>query len=900
MSHDAHRTVNCHHMGANDPRLALVAKFTVRLLGSIEIRDAAGRESETLPRQPKRLGLLSYLAIARPRGFHRRDKLVALFWPEATQEQARHSLTQALHVLRTELGESAVVGRGKSSVAIDETSISCDVVEFELAVGNSEHEKALELYRGDLLEGLFVRYAPEFERWLDDERTRLRERAAGAAWALAHQHISAGRLVDAERTAQRALQLVATDESEARRFIQSLADAGDRAAALRFYEKFAQRLRSEYDIEPDPATVAVTQALVSVTEDQPHVEDLGEASAAKFAGALADPGTAVPTSSAVYTPRADRARNTFARYPLRWSVGLVAVLSFGILLARRFSTVPNAYHIALPDSAPLAFAMETPWGGGWTSFVVSSREDFLVYVADRGGTTELWYHSLVDFDQHPIPGTDAAYQPLLSPDDEWVAFVSGNQLKKTRVDRPGTMVVAELQRPFGAHWGLVDTVAIVDLDPERGMSLIDMRSGAQSDVPRTEGCAQPHVAPRNDTVLCSNGDYNLAFVSDLQGRVHRILEFSAAGTADGRSPLIATDLRVVDDRYLLFVSQDGWLKAAALDQQYNVIGRPANVEPGLRIEGALGVGQFQVTESGNLFFVPGEDSRVGRFVKADGVNPTQKLPIPPVRVQQFDVSADGTRMVVVQQGVYGRELWVYNLVTGSDRKWLTAWDIKEPRWTQDGERVIFNFRENAGDSAVILIGSHTEPGDPDTLLQSAFRPSQVSAAGLLVGQVDLRETAADIAIVDLTAEPLTVDTIYLPGHQGRATISPDGRWLAYLSTESDRDEVFLEPYPSRERRYSVGAGLDPLWLDSTTLVYRTGDVWYKVRMGGSEQYPDIKPEFWFRDALFVDTWMRSQAAHPDGSIIYVQGTTGRNTASFIRVVPKWMEQVKRAVAEENR
>ncbi|MDH3498069.1 MAG: hypothetical protein OER21_15025 [Gemmatimonadota bacterium] len=241
--------------------------FTVRLLGSAEICDAAGEASATSLHQPKRLGLLSYLATARPRGFHRRDKLVALLWPEATQTQARHSLSQALHVLRSELGDAAVTSRGDSDVALDDALIGCDVVDFERAVDEGEYEQALALYRGHLLDGLFVRDAPEFERWLDDERTRLREKAAGAAWALAHEHIGASRLVAAERTAQRALLLVATDESEIRRFVQALADAGDRAAALRFYEKFASRLRSEYAIEPDPVTVAVAQSLAATTED---------------------------------------------------------------------------------------------------------------------------------------------------------------------------------------------------------------------------------------------------------------------------------------------------------------------------------------------------------------------------------------------------------------------------------------------------------------------------------------------------------------------------------------------------------------------------------------------------------------------------------------------------------
>jgi DNA-binding SARP family transcriptional activator/TolB-like protein len=238
-----------------------MAIIALRLLGSVEMRDARGRELHSLPSQPKRFGLLSYLAVAQPRGFHSRDKLMGLFWPEATREQARHALSQALHVLRSELGEEAFRSRGDTDVAIDEAAISCDAVEFEQVVDDGEYEEALGLYRGDLMQGLFVREAPEFERWLEDERTRLREKAAGAAWALAHEHISEDRLVDAERTAQRALLLVPTDEDEVRRFIQALADAGDRAAAVRFYEKFANRLRSEYDIEPDPATATVAAGL---------------------------------------------------------------------------------------------------------------------------------------------------------------------------------------------------------------------------------------------------------------------------------------------------------------------------------------------------------------------------------------------------------------------------------------------------------------------------------------------------------------------------------------------------------------------------------------------------------------------------------------------------------------
>jgi serine/threonine-protein kinase len=237
--------------------------ITVRLFGSVGLADADGRELDVLLRQPKRVALLAYLASAQPRGFHRRDTLMGLFWPESPQDQARHALRQALHVLRQELGDGVVVTRGDGDVAVDLATVAVDVLSFERALAQRDYATALAVYRGDFLHGYFVAEALEFERWVDEERTRLRELAAAAAWALAHEHIAAHRPVDAERTAQRALSLVPTDESEVRRFLGALAGAGERAAAVRLYEKFAQRIREDYGIEPAAETLECIDAIRS-------------------------------------------------------------------------------------------------------------------------------------------------------------------------------------------------------------------------------------------------------------------------------------------------------------------------------------------------------------------------------------------------------------------------------------------------------------------------------------------------------------------------------------------------------------------------------------------------------------------------------------------------------------
>ncbi len=213
-----------------------------RTLGSLDLNTAHGESVSSVLAHPKRVALLAYLALAQPRGFHRRDTLTAMFWPNLDQEHARHALRQVLYEIKQGLGNGAILRRGDEELALDAAEFWCDAAAFEAAVDAGEHEQALEYYRGDLLNGVHVSEAAEFERWLDDERTRLRELAAGAAWALAHEEIAAARLVPAERTAQRALSLLLTDESEVRRFVSALARAGDKSAAVRFYEKFAQRL----------------------------------------------------------------------------------------------------------------------------------------------------------------------------------------------------------------------------------------------------------------------------------------------------------------------------------------------------------------------------------------------------------------------------------------------------------------------------------------------------------------------------------------------------------------------------------------------------------------------------------------------------------------------------------
>ena len=233
----------------------------LRILGSLQFSAADGRQVETLVRHAKRTALLAYLAAAIPRGPHRRDTLLALFWPESDAPHARAALNQALYVLRSALGDEAIAPRGDGEVGLSGDVVWCDAAAFEAALDARRPGDALALYRGNLLEGFFVTGAPEFERWLERERARLRERASQGAWALAEERAAARDPVEAARWARRAADLSPADETMTRRLMTFLDQLGDRAAAIRAYEGFVSRLAEEYEMEPSGETRALAEAI---------------------------------------------------------------------------------------------------------------------------------------------------------------------------------------------------------------------------------------------------------------------------------------------------------------------------------------------------------------------------------------------------------------------------------------------------------------------------------------------------------------------------------------------------------------------------------------------------------------------------------------------------------------
>jgi predicted ATPase/DNA-binding SARP family transcriptional activator len=248
----------------------------LRTLGSLELRDAHDRDL-CAKLQPKRLALLLYLAHA-PRRFHRRDSLMALFWPELDPEGARNSLRQSLYELRRTLGKGVLTGRGYEDIAVAGDFVESDVTAFEVALASDHAERALELYRGDLLEGFHVQNAaPGFEFWLESERVRLRGEAVRAALELADREEARNKLARAAHWTREAARFDPDDESIVRKLIDLLDQAGDRAGAVRAYDAFKRRASEEYALEPAEETRTLIEAVRARGErpERPIESDLG-------------------------------------------------------------------------------------------------------------------------------------------------------------------------------------------------------------------------------------------------------------------------------------------------------------------------------------------------------------------------------------------------------------------------------------------------------------------------------------------------------------------------------------------------------------------------------------------------------------------------------------------------
>jgi DNA-binding SARP family transcriptional activator len=224
--------------------------FRLRLFGGLALEKPSGPEDLFLS-QRRVQAVLATLALCGKMGCTR-DRMIAYFWPESDERHGRHNLRDAVYTLRSTLGRDAVMGQG-DILRLNPSIIATDVAEFTRALSAGLLADAVDIYTGPLLNGFHIDAAPEWERWIEGERTRMFQECVGAFKRLAKKAENQERWDEAARWWGRAVALDSYNSRLVVRRIIALGRRGDRANAIQEGEAHIRLLRSELNLDPDPS-----------------------------------------------------------------------------------------------------------------------------------------------------------------------------------------------------------------------------------------------------------------------------------------------------------------------------------------------------------------------------------------------------------------------------------------------------------------------------------------------------------------------------------------------------------------------------------------------------------------------------------------------------------------------
>lgn len=239
-------------------RQPLPRMLRIRTLGGLSV-DADGSALSGAATQPRRLAVLALIARAGDRGITR-DALIARLWPDTPEESARRALAQSLHALRRDLGHEDLF-LGVQEIRLNRAAAACDVMEFEEALAGQELERAASSWGGPFLDGFRLAGAPEFDRWVEEERAGLTHRYHEVLERLGRNAMERSDPVAAVRWWRR---LAGHDPLNARiavELMRALAAAGERHAALQHARIYEALVAQELAVEPDRQVLELAEEL---------------------------------------------------------------------------------------------------------------------------------------------------------------------------------------------------------------------------------------------------------------------------------------------------------------------------------------------------------------------------------------------------------------------------------------------------------------------------------------------------------------------------------------------------------------------------------------------------------------------------------------------------------------
>ena len=329
-----------------------------------------------------------------------------------------------------------------------------------------------------------------------------------------------------------------------------------------------------------------------------------------------------------------------------------------------------------------------------------------------------------------------------------------------------------------------------------------------------------------------------------------------------------------------------------------------HAERGTNTQLSTDAGQFSVSRSGLLAYVPGGVYPANEFqlVWVDRNGTSEPLPVPPGVYRHMRFSPDGTRLAYAEGPFGDTQIWVYDIELEVPVRLTAAGeDNASPVWSPDSTQLAFSTQ--VGSTYRLLLMASDGSGEPQRLTESDLlqRVSSWSPDGVL----NFVHDAADIwtVAVDGSTEPepfLETSSI-----ERWPAFSPDGRWLAYASDETGRMEVYVRPFPDGEpvRRISTAGGMSPLWSpDGQQLLFRPFDESGAIGIMVVDVTTDTafteSPRMLFESREFAaGSPVRSYDLAPDGQrfVMHTALQVEQQPVTSISVVLNWFEELKERV-----
>jgi serine/threonine-protein kinase len=550
-----------------------------------------------------------------------------------------------------------------------------------------------------------------------------------------------------------------------------------------------------------------------------------------------------------------------------------------------------------------------------TELAVSTDGRFLIYTAVKAdpGPSDRSCLYLRRFDQleaKPIAGTEGGLCPFLSPGGDWVGFWADGKLMKIPSEGGIPTALCDVLRPFGFSWGPDNQIVFVR-DRDSGLMRISADGGKPETLTVPDRSKEefahrlPHFLPDGNRILFTIKRHPW----DLQPRV-AVLELASRKwrvlLEDG------ADARYVATGHLAFLRQ-GTLMVVPFDlDRLEVIGQPvpalANVFQTLNTTTSYddtAAGQFDISASGSLIYATGgiAPNQENALVWVDYKGQFEPVVAFKAPFYSTRLSPDGRRIAYSLSGTE-THIWIHDLARDTATRLMSEGMAQWALWTPDGERLVFDWLKTGVPNIYRQPVDGSSPMERLTESEHFQWPGSLSPDGETLAFVEQHaETSSDIYFLnirDRRATPFLNSRFF----EAYPEISPDGRWIAYVTDESGREEVYVQAFPGLRGKWQISheGGNEPLWApNGRQLFYRSaglGNQVWVVDVEAESGFSAGKPRLLFDLPGYVSggpirIWDISQ----DGRrfLMAKLGESRSQPITEIILVQNWFEELKRLV-----